>query len=129
MEIRKFEKFKLIEMIIQLDKRLTTSLMNVPHKELELKRIIKNSIYNLLLNTYEANITINKDKKLDLQEKSIAIIRLLDLLLFEVFEKKIINEKKYLKYGEDLDLIIKYYVGWINSTKKEKGVISKEEKK
>ena len=129
MEVKKIERFKIVEMIIQIDKRLNVSLQNIPHKELELKRIIKSNIYNLLLNTYEANITVNKEKKLDLQEKSIAIIRLMDLLLYEIYDKKIISEKKYIKYAEDLDMLVKYYVGWINSTKIEMGIISKKEKK
>ena len=87
---------------------------------MELKHKIKDSAYNLLLITYEANNTSVQDRRLELQEKSIAYIKYLDFLFNLCYEKQIINGKKYLKFGERLDMIIRYIMAWINVTKAEK---------
>ena len=48
-----------------------------------------------------------------------SLIKLLDFLINQCYEKQIINAKKYFRFGESLDNIIKYFAGWINSTKRE----------
>lgn len=68
------EKFKIInfvkDLIIQIDK----NLVNFPKREIELKHEIKTTAYNLLLLTYEANNTDNKERKKEIQEKTIAYV-------------------------------------------------------
>lgn len=59
----KVEKFKLIELIKELNLAVDKYLINFPNKEIELKRRIKDSAYELLLITYEANVTMNVEKK------------------------------------------------------------------
>ena len=47
--------------------------------------------------------------------KIIAKIKVVDFLLNLSYEKQIITEKKYYKFGNKLDDIIKYTTGWIKS--------------
>ena len=54
-------------------------------------------------------------RRLELQEKAIAMIKYLDFLINLCYEKQIINSKKYLKFGEKLDIIIRYIVAWKNT--------------
>lgn len=113
----KYEKFKIAnlikEWIINVDKNLT----NFPKREIELKRNITNTSYNLLLIIYEANVTTDISKRNELQEKAISNIKYLDFLINMCYDKQIINGKKYLKFGEKLDEIIRYVVAWKNTNK------------
>jgi len=45
----------------------------------------------------------------------IAKIKVLDFLLNLCYDKMIINNRKYIKFGERIDDIIKYATGWIKS--------------
>ena len=116
----KQEKFKVANLIKDLIVYIDNCVLNFPKKEMELKHKIKDSAYNLLLITYEANNTSVQDRRLELQEKSIAYIKYLDFLFNLCYEKQIINGKKYLKFGERPDMIIRYIMAWINVTKAEK---------
>ena len=115
----KVEKFKLIEVVKELIVSIDKYLINFPNKELELKRKIKDSAYELLLISYEANATTDANKKVNLQERGVALIKFIDFLISQCYEKQIINNKRYLRFGENLDNIIRYFSGWIGSTKKE----------
>ena len=106
-------------MIKDLINAIDKYLVNFPNKEIELKRKIRESGYDLLCITYEANITEDVRKRRDLQDRAIAIIKLLDFLINQCYDKQIINSKRYFRFGEALDNIVKYYAGWINSTKKQ----------
>lgn len=117
----KYEKFKIINLIKELIINIDNNLTNFPKKEIELKRNIINSAYNLLLIVYEANISKNADKKSDLQEKAISNIKYLDFLINLCYDKQIINGKKYMKFGEKLDEIIRYIVAWKNTNKTQIG--------
>ena len=112
------EKLKILELVKQLNNVIDKYLINFPHKDIELKHKIKDAAYELLLITYEANITTNDVKKIDIQERALALIKFIDFLINQCYEKQIINGKKYFKYGELLENILKYYVGWINSSRK-----------
>lgn len=116
----KTEKFKIIEMIKDLISAIDKYLVNFPNKELELKRKIRECGYDLLAITYEANVTTDVAKRANLQERAVALIKLLDFLINQCYDKQIINSKRYFRFGEALDNIVKYYAGWINSTKNEK---------
>ena len=66
----------------------------------------------------EANITSNIENKKRLLEKVIAKIKILDFLLNLCYDKMIINSKKYIRFGERINDIIKYATGWLNSLDK-----------
>lgn len=116
----KQEKFKIVNLIKDLIVYIDQSIPNFPKKEIELKHKIKDTAYNLLLYSYEANNRSNVEKKIELQEKCIAYIKYLDFLFNLCYEKQIINGKRYLKYGERLDMIVRYIGGWVSVTKEEK---------
>ena len=93
---------------MDFDKYLT----NFPHKEIELKKEIMTTSYKLLQITYEANAIYDKEKRMDLQAKIISYIKYLDFLVNVCYNKKIINSKRYLKFGENLDYILRYVLSW-----------------
>lgn len=115
----KQEKFKVLNLIKDLIVYIDQSVFNFPKKEMELKHKIKETSYNLLLLSYEANNTSDVQRRIELQEKSIAYIKYLDFLFNLCYDKQIINGKKYLKFGERLDMIIRYIGGWVNVTREE----------
>lgn len=112
----KNDKFKVANLVKDLILYIDKSFTNFPKKEIELKHKIKETSYNLLLIIYEANTSTNYNLKIELQQKAIAMIKYLDFLINLCYEKQIINGKKYIKFGEKLDLIIRYVTAWTNST-------------
>lgn len=117
----KTEKFKIIELVKAMIDDIDKYIVNFPNKELELKRRLKDSAYELLLITYEANVTSDVNHKLLLEERAISLIKFLDFLINQCYDKQIINSKKYFRFGESLDNIVRYFAGWIKSTKNESG--------
>ena len=113
----KYEKFKIVNLVKDLIIAIDKNLVNFPKKEIELKQEIKKSAYELLAIVYEANITTNIKKREDLQEKAMAKLKYIDFLINVCYDKKIINGKRYLKFGESIDNIIRYIVAWKNSNK------------
>ena len=73
--------------------------------------------YDLLEIAYEANSTQDVEYKKKLLNRMIAKIKVLDFLVNMTYDKKVITEKKYYKFGNKLDDIIKYVTGWVNSLK------------
>ena len=114
----KVEKFKIANMIKELSVIIDQNLTNFPKKEIELKHKIKEANYNLLLIVYEANTTTDVAYRIKLQEKAVAMIKYLDFLINLCYDKQIINSKKYIKFGERLDMIIRYISAWKNATVK-----------
>lgn len=112
------EKFKVIEFIRELLITIDNNLDNFPKKDIELKNRIRNSSYDLLEIAYEANSTTNIENKKNLLEKSIAKIKIIDFLLNLCYDKQIINQKRYFKFGEKMDDIIKYINGWYKTIDK-----------
>ena len=108
----KDEKFMVIQFIRELIIYIDKNLDNFPKKDLELKNRIRNNSYDLLELSYLANTTRNKEYKMELLEKIIAKIKIIDFLLNLCYEKEIINCKKYMKFGTKMDDIIKYTLGW-----------------
>ena len=111
----KEDKFKVINFIRQLILAIDKELSNFPKKDIELKNRIRNNSYDILELSYEANTTSNIENKEILLEKIIAKIKILDFLLNLCYDKMIINNKKYIKFGEKIEDIIKYTIGWIKS--------------
>lgn len=113
----KYEKFKIVNLVKDLIINIDNNLVNFPKKEIEIKQLIKKNAYELLLVIYEGNVTTNMEKRQDLQENAIAKLKYLDFLINLCYDKQIINGKKYIKFGESLDNIIRYIVAWKNTNK------------
>ena len=113
----KEDKFKIVNLVKELIIRIDENLINFPKKEIELKKSIRTNSYDLLLLVYEGNITSDISRRITLIENSIARVKQLDFLINLCCDKQIINSKKYYKFGESLDRIIRYLVGWLNATK------------
>lgn len=113
----KQDKFKIIALVKELILRIDKNLVNFPKKEIEFKQEIRKCSYELLLLVQEGNITSDFDKRISLIEKSIAEVKQIDFLISMCVDKQIINVKKYYKFGESLETIIRYLVAWLNSTK------------
>jgi len=113
----KQEKFKIIQFIRELIIHVDNQLDNFPKKDIELKNRIRNITYDLLELVYKANVTTEDNNKKKLLEEVVAKIKMLDFLLNLCYDKEIINEKRYLKFGEKLDDILKYTLGWMKTIK------------
>ena len=114
------EKFKVIEFIRQLIIAVDKELINFPKKENELKIRLRSNSYDILELIYEANSTENIDKKVDLLQKILAKVKVIDFLLNLSFDREIITSKKYLKLANRIDDITKFTTGWLNTIVKNK---------
>ena len=108
----KEERFKVINFIRELIVYIDTYLTNFPKKEIEIKNKIKSASYDLLELSYKANITTDAKVKNELIDDIIAKVKVIDFLLNLCYDKQIINNKRYVKFGEKLDDILKYALGW-----------------
>ncbi len=113
----KTEKFKVIQFIRELLILIDNQMDNFPKKDIELKNRIRMNSYDLLEISYEANSTQDVEYKKELLNKALAKIKIIDFLLNLSFDKQIINQKRYYKFGNKIDDITKYIIGWINSFK------------
>lgn len=111
----KKEQFKVIDFIRKLILNIDKNLDNFPKKDIEIKNRIRNNSYDLLELSYEANAVTNNSLKEELLDKCIAKVKIIDFLINLSYDKQIINNKRYLKFGESMDEIIKYIVGWKKS--------------
>ena len=111
----KEERFKVINFIRKLILFIDKELNNFPKKDIEIKNRVRNISYDILELAYEANNIVNVEDKELLLEKIIAKIKVLDFLFNLCYDKMIINSKKYTKFGEKIDDIIKYTIGWKKS--------------
>ena len=112
----KKEKFVVINCIRELIVNIDKYLVNFPKKDIEIKQQISTISKEMLLLAYEANSSNNTEKRKDIQEKVIASLKYLDFLINLCYDKQIINGKRYLKFGESIDYILKYANGWRKST-------------
>ena len=111
------EKFKVIGFIRNLINNVDKNLENFPKKDIEIKNRIRNASYDLLELAYEANTTEDDEIKISIINKCIAKAKVIDFLVNLSYEKQIINNIRYIKFGESIDEIIKYLVGWKKSIK------------
>ena len=112
----KKEKFVVIDCIRELIVNIDKYLVNFPKRDIEIKQQISTISKEMLLLAYEANASENKEKRRDIQEKVISRLKYLDFLINLCYDKQIINGKRYLKFGESIDYILKYANGWRKST-------------
>ena len=110
----KNEKFKVIQFIRELIIMIDKQMDNFPKKDIEIKNRIRSNSYDILEIVYEANIEQNLSRKKALLYKVVAKIKIVDFLLNMSYDKEIITAKKYYKFGEKMDDITKYVIGWIN---------------
>lgn len=113
----KKDKFIIINLIKELINNFDKYLTNFPHEFIELKKNIMNTSYEMLKITYEANNTYDINKRIDIQDKLISDIKYLDFLINQCYDKKIINSKKYLRFGENLEYLLRYLFAWRNKTR------------
>ena len=111
----KEEKFKIIQYIRELIINIDNNLDNFPKKDIELKNRIRSTSYDLLEIAYEANTIQEKEEKIKLLYKLVAKLKIIDFLINICYDKQIINDKRYLKFGERIDDISKFTIGWIKS--------------
>lgn len=111
----KEEKFKVINFIRELIVYLDNLLENFPKKDVELKNRIRQNSYDLLEIAYEANLEENLTSKKILLNKALAKLKILDFLINLCYDKKIINVKRYTRFGSKIDDIVKYITGWKKS--------------
>ena len=95
-------------------------MINFPKKDIELKNRIRNNAYDILEIAYEANTAEEIEYKKMLLLKVIAKIKVIDFLLNMSYDKGIINEKRYYKFGNKMDDIVKYVTGWLKVLNKDK---------
>lgn len=111
----KNEKFKVINFIREFILLIDAKMENFPKKELELKNRIRMNSYDILELSYQANSIVNKEKKKELITLILSKIKVIDFLLNLSYDKEIINQKQYYKFGTKMDDITKYTCGWLNS--------------
>ena len=111
----KIEKFKVINFIRELLIMIDKEMDNFPKKDIELKNRIRNNSFDILEIVYEANSVQDIEKKKELLLIIFAKIKVIDFLLNLYSDKKLITIKKYYKFANKVDDILKYLTGWMNS--------------
>lgn len=111
----KVEKFKIIQFIRELLLMIDKEMDNFPKKDIELKNRIRMNSYDILEIACEANNVIEIEYKKKLLQKILAKIKIIDFLLNLSYDKEIITAKKYYKFGNKMDDIVKYTTGWIKT--------------
>ena len=84
----KEEKFKVINFIRKLVLNLDSLLDNFPKKDIEIKNRLRNNSYDLLELAYQANMTVNKEKREELIELTLAIVKIIDFLVILGYDKQ-----------------------------------------
>ena len=103
----KEEKFKVINFIRKLVLNLDSLLDNFPKKDIEIKNRLRNNSYDLLELAYQANMTVDKEKREEILDLTLAKVKIIDFLVNLCYDKQIINSKKYVKFGDSLEDINK----------------------
>ncbi len=114
----KQEKFKVVDHIRTFIKSISLNLDNFPKKEYELKDRIKKNSYDMLEIAYEANSTEFIELKINLINKMLAKVKVVDYLLDLAVDMEFLTKKKYLKLANRLSDIEKYSRGWMEQSKK-----------
>lgn len=115
----KEEKFKIIQFIKEFILKIEKELDNFPKKDIEIKNRIRTNAYDLLELAYASNTIDNKPMKIELIQKLIGKIKVIDFLMDLSYEKQLITNKKLVKLGLKLDDIIRYATGWLKKIQAE----------
>ena len=100
----------IIDKLELLDNYLNKIYLNFPKKDIILKEELNNIIKEIYLNIY----LIVYNYKIDISIKIISLIKYLNYLIDTIYQKKIINNKKYLYIGNLVIEITKLLRGYIN---------------
>ena len=111
----KQERFKVVNFIREFILLVDAKMDNFPKKEIELKNRIRMNSYDILELCYEANNVEDKEKKKELIILMLSKIKVIDFLLNLSYDKEIINQKQYYRFGTKMDDITKFTCGWLNS--------------
>lgn len=114
----KQDKFKIIDYIRIFIKSISINLDSFPKKEYEIKERIKKNSYDMLELAYEANSTEFIELKINLINKMLAKVKLVDFLLDLSVDMELLTNKKYIKLANRLADIEKFSRGWIIQAKK-----------
>ena len=109
------EKFKILQFIRELIITIDKEMDNFPKKDIELKNRIRINSYDILEIAYEANVMEDIYSKKILLQKILAKLKVIDFLLNISFDKQIITSKKYVKFGNRINDILKYVTGWLKT--------------
>ena len=60
-------------------------------------------------------MTANKEHRREILEEALAKVKIIDFLVNICYDKKLINSKRYVKFGNTMEDINKYITGWIKS--------------
>lgn len=105
-------EFRIIINMKKLIYSLDHVLISFPNKEKILKDKIRDTSFEVLELMKLANI---KKEKVDLQEKIISKISMIDFYLEFSFQKKYISERQCKNLCEELSKITKMMYGWIKN--------------
>ena len=111
----KIEKFKILQAIRELLLLIDKQMDNFPNKDIELRNRIRRNSFDILELAYEANNVEDVKYKKELLQKMIAKIKIIDFLLNLSYDKAIITQKKYYKFGDKMDDIVKFTMGWLKT--------------
>lgn len=109
------EKFKVIQFIRELLEMIDQDMDNFTKKDIELKNELRNKSYEMLETAYLANSMPDVKRKKEIIIKLIAKVKVVDFIINLSFDKEIITKKKYLKFGQKTDDIVRYATGWLES--------------
>lgn len=104
------DKLLIIDKIKKTIIYIDSMLDNYPHRYIELRSNINNSLYELLNNVYLAN---DKVDDLNNKKRSIINIKIIDFYLMLSYKKKLISKKKYENLSKHLFEIKNMIYGWI----------------
>lgn len=86
-------------------------LENFPHKYIEIKALISNSLYEMLEYVYLANSGYDKERNRNL---SIIKLQMVDFYLMLSYKKNLIGKKKFEGISKHLEEISKMLYSWKN---------------
>lgn len=112
------ENFKIINLTKYLLDKFDKYLTNFPNKDIELKKDIYTTSYEMLKLLYECNSSNDLKLRVVLQDKLVSYVKFLDFMISRCYKKQIINQKRYLKFGEDLEYIYASLIKWKATTVK-----------
>ena len=87
------------------------TLDNYPHKNIEIKKNISSSLYEMLKSVYLANVNCDREYN---QNNALVMLQMVDFYLLLSYKKKIISQKKFEGIIKHLDEISKMITGWKN---------------
>ncbi len=108
-----YNKFQIVNTAKKTIRYIEKNTINFPKDYFVLRNKIIESCYLILENIYRANISQNIDDKKEI----IVQIEMLNFYLEESLKKKLLTNKKFVKYGEhllELDLMVR---SWMNNEK------------